>query len=135
MRGALQMSTWWNSLAVVAICVACMPVGVRAQTDTPPVVADTQAARHVGRTVTVQGRVANVKVSRHRATTFLNFGRPYPDHSFSAWIPDSLADRFGDVESLAGKLLRVTGTVWMQDGKWPAMTLVRGDDLLVLAAP
>jgi len=100
-----------------------------------PVVPDTAAARYVGQRVTVEGLVATVKVATHRHTTFLNFRFPYPDHSFSAWIADTLASRFPAPAELERRRVRVTGVVWMQDGKWPAVTLERPEDLVILADP
>jgi hypothetical protein len=98
--------------------------------DAPPiVVADTQAIHHVGEVVTVEGRIANVHVGAHRKTTYLNFRFPYPEHSFSAWIPDSVVGAFPGLAALEGRTVRVTGKVWMQDGKWPAITLLRREDL------
>jgi hypothetical protein len=97
------------------------------------VVPDTAAARYVGQRVTVEGLVATVKVSAHRHTTYLNFRFPYPDHSFSAWIADTLASRFPAPAELERRRVRVTGVVWMQDGKWPAVTLERPEDLSVVA--
>ncbi len=97
------------------------------------VVPDTAAARYVGQRVTVEGLVATVKVSAHRHTTYLNFRFPYPDHSFSAWIADTLASRFPAPAELERRRVRVTGVVWMQDGKWPAVTLERPEDLVVVA--
>jgi hypothetical protein len=97
------------------------------------VVPDTAAARYVGQRVTVEGLVATVKVSAHRHTTYLNFRFPYPDHSFSAWIADTLASRFPAPAELERRRVRVTGVVWMQDGKWPAVTLERPEDLVIVA--
>lgn len=97
------------------------------------VVKDTAAARYVGQRVTVEGLVASVKVSAHRHTTYLNFRLPYPDHSFSAWIADTLASRFPAPAELERRRVRVTGVVWMQDGKWPAVTLERPEDLAIVA--
>ena len=99
------------------------------------VVPDTTAARYVGQRVTVEGLVATVKVSAHRHTTYLNFRFPYPDHSFSAWIADTLASRFPAPAELERRRVRVTGVVWMQDGKWPAVTLERPEDLVIVADP
>ena len=98
--------------------------------DAPPiVVADTAAIHHVGEVVTVEGPIANVHVGAHRKTTFLNFRFRYPDHSFSAWIPDSVVGAFPGLATLEGRVVRVTGKVWMQDDKWPAITLLRPQDL------
>ena len=97
------------------------------------VVPDTAAARYVGQRVTVEGPVASVKVATHRHTTYINFRFPYPEHSFSAWIADTLASTFPSPAELEHRRIRVTGVVWMQDGKWPAVTLERPSDLKIVA--
>jgi hypothetical protein len=123
-------------VGIVTIVLAASPgQPVAAQEQVPSVVPDTLAGSHVNQRITVEGRVANVKVGRHHGTTFLNFRFPYPDHSFSAWIPDSVAGQFPAVERLAGRTVRVTGTVWMQDDKWPAITLYRREDLMEVQDP
>lgn len=119
-------------MPILALLLLAMPAQRLLAQAASPVVPDTSAGAYVNQRVTVEGRVANVKVGRHHGTTFLNFRFPYPDHSFSAWIPDSASGAFPGVEHLAGRRVRVTGTVWMQDGKWPAITLQRREDLVEL---
>ena len=46
---------------------------------------DSDAAKHVGETVSVRGLVASVYTSKSR-TTFINFGKAYPHHTFTAVI-------------------------------------------------
>jgi hypothetical protein len=99
------------------------------------VIPDTAAGRYVGRTVTVEGTIANVKVSRHQGFVFLNFGAPYPSQTISAFIPDSVVARFADVERWAGRRARVTGLIWLQDGKWPALTLLDPALLVEVTVP
>jgi DNA/RNA endonuclease YhcR with UshA esterase domain len=103
-------------LAVIAVCVlASAPSKATAQQ--PRVVADTQAARSVGRTVTVEGVVAQVSVSRRSNTTFLNFGRRYPNHTFTAVIFRSAANQFPNPRQWEGKRVRVTGEVRLYRGR------------------
>lgn len=118
-----------RAAGALVFAVAVAPPA-RAQT---AVVPDTAAAGYVGQRITVEGVVATVKVSAHRHTTYLNFRFPYPDHSFSAWIADTLANRFPAPAALERRRVRVTGVVWMQDGKWPAVTLERSEDLVIVA--
>lgn len=102
------------------------------------VVPDTVARRYVGREITVEGTVARVKPSHHRQNTFLNFGQDYPNQTFSVWVPDSANARFHGDTALAaftGKRVRVTGTVWLQDNKWPAMTIVDPSRLVLAPRP
>ncbi|HYK82141.1 MAG TPA: hypothetical protein VEU55_03275 [Gemmatimonadales bacterium] len=74
------------------------------------VVSDSQAASAVGETVTVEGTVASVHVSRS-GTVFLNFGRPYPEQTFSAVIFRTAAPGFPDPKQWQGRRVRVTGQV------------------------
>ncbi|MBA2564124.1 MAG: thermonuclease family protein [Gemmatimonadetes bacterium] len=80
------------------------------------VVRDVDAADHVGETVTVQGLVADVHTSR-RGNTFLNFGSPYPDHTFSALVPEAALPLFPNLASWAGRDVRITGGVQLYRGK------------------
>lgn len=125
--------------ARAAVCAAALITGVThlalAQSTTAPVVPDSAAARYVGREVTVEGTVARVKPSQHQRTTFLNFGADYPNHTFSVWVPDSALARVGGPDALAalaGRRVRVRGTVWLQDQKWPAVTLLDSARLVVV---
>lgn len=117
------------SLVVAALAIALPRV---APAQAAPVVADTLAARHVGEVVTVEGTVARVKVGKHMHTTYLNFGADYPNHTFSAWIPDSAVGAFPGLERLEGRRVRVTGKVFMQDDKWPAVVLTTAGQLEAL---
>jgi hypothetical protein len=87
------------------------------------VVPDTLALKHLGEVVTVEGRVNDVHVSSKRATTFMNFGGAFPDITFSAHVPDSVGARIVGLNGLGGRRVRVTGEVWLQDEKWPAITV------------
>lgn len=69
------------------------------------------------------GTVAQVKDRAHHGFAYLNFERPHPVESFAVLIPDSVVARFGDLTRFEGHRARATGTLWLQDGKYPAMTL------------
>jgi len=74
------------------------------------VVRDSEAASHVGESVTVEGTVASVHVTRS-GTTFLNFGAAYPKQTFTAVIFSSAASRFPNPRQWEGKRVRLTGKV------------------------
>ena len=74
------------------------------------VIPDSGAASHVGQTVTVEGTVANVHVTRS-GTTFLNFGAAYPKQTFTAVIFRSAASLFPNPQQWESKRVRVTGKV------------------------
>jgi exonuclease VII large subunit len=78
-----------------------------------------EAARQVGREAAVRGEVANVHFSRG-GHVFLNFGAPYPHHSFTAVVfgpslPDGLTRaRLRDLE---GQTVTVRGRIQTYRGK------------------
>ncbi len=79
-------------------------------------VLDSAASRFVGTTVTVEGFVASVHTSR-AGNTFLNFGAPYPNQTFTAVVFRSSASRFRDLAQWQGRRARVTGLVQMYQGE------------------
>lgn len=89
----------------------------------PLALADAAAREAVGHEAVIDGQVAQVKDHAHHGFAYLNFGARFPDMTFSVLIPDSSVARFGDLTRFEGHRARATGTVWLQDGKTPAMTL------------
>ncbi len=79
-------------------------------------VADTEAAQHVGQQVTITGKVAQVFVSKN-GNTFLNFGGAYPNQTFTGFIPLDARGTVGDVSALAHKVVTITGQVRIYKGK------------------
>jgi hypothetical protein len=78
------------------------------------------AVKHAGETVTVCGLVAGAKYAAQvrGGTTFLDFGKPYPDSTFTALIFASDRAKFGTPEKTAqGKDFCVTGKIEMYQGK------------------
>lgn len=68
----------------LAVLLAVAPTAARAQAR---VVTPAQAAGLVGSAVTVCGPVADTRfLERGNRLTFLNFDRPFPDHSFTAVV-------------------------------------------------
>jgi len=80
------------------------------------VIRDSETTSHVGQTLTVEGTVASVHVTRS-GTTFLNFGAAYPNQTFTAVIFRAAASRFPDPRQWEGRRVRVTGTVRLYRGK------------------
>lgn len=87
------------------------------------IVSDSLAGGHVGEVMTVEGLVHDVHISTRHRTIYFNFSAGYPDQSFSAIVPDSAFDRFPDAAKWGMMRVRVTGLIWLQDGKTPAITL------------
>lgn len=79
-----------------------------------------EAAEHVGNTATVCGNVAsaNYAVGSRGKPTFLNLGKAYPNHIFTAVIFDDYRPKFDYApESLNGSDICVTGLVESYEGK------------------
>jgi len=105
-----------------AICPAAlafaisMAVPLAAVAENPPVIADTNAAAHIGQTATVQGLVAEVFTSS-KGNVFLDFEYPYPNEVFSGVIFSSSAPAFGDLTSYQGKQVQMTGQIRLYKGR------------------
>jgi hypothetical protein len=95
------------------------------QGQTTIVIRDTEAIEHPGQYVTVEGTVVAVFTSSS-GNTFLSFGAAYPHQTFGGWIlRDSELARgstLAGLADLAGKKLRITGTIELYKGK-PAIRI------------
>jgi micrococcal nuclease len=78
-----------------------------------------QAKDHVGETGTVCGRVVDARYLEEGShVTFLNFDRPFPNHTFTAFIPADSRSKFDAPEkSLKDKDVCVTGKIQDYHGK------------------
>ena len=111
----LPAPRYWLKLIACALLLvaAAMPPWVAAQSGVIPI---SRAAEHVGETMTVEGRVADVFTS-NKGNTFLNFGARYPNQTFSAVIFVREASLFVNVHALDGKTVRVSGRITLYEGK------------------
>src|ERR1700733_11972348 len=81
------------------------------------VVPDSEAAQHVGQTVSVEGTITKVFKSKN-GNTFLNFGGDYPDVSFVVWIPQDAPEAADSgLSNLQGKKVKITGTIQLYRNK------------------
>jgi DNA/RNA endonuclease YhcR with UshA esterase domain len=81
------------------------------------VIPDTEAAQHVGQTVSVEGTITKVFKSKN-GNTFLNFGGNYPDVTFVVWIPQDASEAADpSVTNLQGKKVKISGTIQLYRGK------------------
>ena len=104
-----------NMVRALAVFIALSCAGLLAEEVVAPmVVAPEEAAGQVGKTVTVKGKVDGQKSSKS-GNTYLNFGGKFPNHVFSCLLR---AKNFTDpIPTFEGKLVEVTGTVAMYEGK------------------
>ena len=91
-------------------------LAVLALTQNPPVIAPEDAAKHVGETVVVQGKVTQIVLSVN-LTTHVNFGGVYPNHAFTATIFKANQSLFPDIRDYDGKVVRVRGLVHLYRNK------------------
>ena len=64
-------------LFVILVLLLCL---IATRADDPLVIKDSEAVHYVGKNVEVRGLVVSV-TSSPLGTTFINFGRKYPNHS------------------------------------------------------
>ena len=104
-----------NMVRALAVFIALSCAGLLAEEVVAPmVVPPEEAAGQVGKTVTVKGKVDGQKSSKS-GNTYLNFGGKFPNHVFSCLLR---AKNFTDpIPTFEGKLVEVTGTVTMYEGK------------------
>ena len=79
-------------------------------------IAPRDAVENVGFTVTVEGVVSEVSISR-KGTVFINFGGRYPNHVFYGVIFNDDARQFPNVRALEGQTVAIRGRIKMYKGK------------------
>jgi DNA/RNA endonuclease YhcR with UshA esterase domain len=93
-------------------------------------VSDTEAAQHVGQSVSVEGTITKVFKSKN-GNTFLNFGGDYPDVTFVVWIPEDAPEAADPgLASLQGKKVKISGTIQLYRGK-PEIKVSTKEQILV----
>jgi DNA/RNA endonuclease YhcR with UshA esterase domain len=95
---------WAIQFLVLALALASSPAF--AATISPG-----DAARHINERATVEGTVAKVFTDPKSNTTFLDFGAPYPDETFTAVVFSDYRSAFGDLSADEGKTVDVTGAI------------------------
>ena len=110
---------------ILIFLVVAVPLPCSADPGTLPIT-PAQAADNVGKQATVCGKVANTYYSRFvaRQPTFINFGKPYPNHVFSVAISGEDRKNFEDrpEKLFENRNVCVTGLIELYDGK-PLMAI------------
>jgi hypothetical protein len=83
--------------------------------DEQVVIKDSEAIRYVGRYVEVCGLVVSVTASP-LGTTFINFGREYPNQTFGGFIPADSGITADQITKLQGKIIGIVGTIELHKG-------------------
>jgi len=90
---------------------------IATRADDPLVIKDSEAVHYVGKNVEVRGLVVSVTTSP-LGTTFINFGREYPNQTFAGFIAAGskiATDQW--IAGLRGKIIGITGTIELNQGK------------------
>jgi len=88
-------------------------------------------AAYEGKRVTIFEKVESTYQSKgEKKTTYLNFGKPYPDSLFSVVIFEASLKNFSysPADYLKGKRVRITGVVKMYKGK-PQFVITEEKDI------
>ena len=96
--------------------------------DELPVIKDSEALRYVGKRVEVRGVVVSV-ITSPLGTTFINFGRDYPNQTFAGFIAAGskmATDQL--IAMLQGKIIGITGTIELNQGK-PEIKVMSRDQI------
>lgn len=95
-------------------------------------ISSAEAKNHVGESVVVAGRVAQVSV--REKTVYLNLDQRYPLAPFTAVIFARAMDQFANLPGLEGKAVEVRGKVIQFQGR-PEIVLADKSQLRVLDEP
>jgi DNA/RNA endonuclease YhcR with UshA esterase domain len=98
-------------VALFAVVAAALAIG-----QAPPTYTPQEAAKHVGETATVTGKVDGFHHSG-KGNIFLNMGGAYPNQAFTAFIPSASAGQFSNPQQYEGKTVAVSGKITLYRGK------------------
>jgi DNA/RNA endonuclease YhcR with UshA esterase domain len=88
-----------------------------------------EAKDHIGETTTVCGKVSDARYMDSSHVTFLNFDKPYPNHTFTSFIPSENRAKFSTPEKeYLGKDVCVTGKIQDYRGK-PEIVLTEPEQI------
>lgn len=107
---------------ILALGLVAAALPARAETIQPG-----DAKAHVGKTVTIQATVAEVKTGRG-GVTFLDMGGSFPDNAFAAVIFASDLAKFPGAKTLKGKTVAISGEVVLYQDR-PEIILKTADQL------
>ena len=109
---AILVSYMRPFFAFLGLLLCLIPI----RADEQRVIKDSEAIRYVGRYVEVRGLVVSVTTSPF-GTTFINFGREYPNQTFAGFIPADSEMATDQITKLQGKIIGIVGTIELHEGK------------------
>ena len=108
-----RMRTFIITVATSALFTLCASAQEKKPDDTtkpaPQKISALEADKHYQQTLTVTGKVAQVSI-RERLV-YLNFEKKFPDTPFTGVIFARATNQFGDLKSLEGKSVEVSGKI------------------------
>jgi DNA/RNA endonuclease YhcR with UshA esterase domain len=103
-----------RALFAILVLLLCL---IATRADDPLVIKDSKAVRYVGKNVEVRGFVVSVTTSPI-GTAIINFGQEYPNQTFAGFIAaDSKMANDDRIAALEGKIISITGTIELDEGK------------------
>jgi hypothetical protein len=75
------------------------------------------AAKYIGKSITVEGPVGEVHHAASGKATFVDMGGRYPNNVFTGVLFSGDAPKFPDIDSLAGKTIDITGVIKLYQGR------------------
>ena len=98
-------------------------------TNLPVKIGATEADQHYDQLMTVTGTVAQVTLKP--SIVFINLDQPYPDSPFAAVIHSKDTNQFGNLKSLKGRSVELTGKIQKYHEK-PEMVVQKPSQIFVL---
>ena len=96
--------------AVAGLCLVATPAF--AETIQP-----SDAPNYVEKSVTVEGSVSDVHHTASGKAIFVDMGGRYPNNVFTGVLFSDDAAKFPDIDSLAGKVIDMTGEIKLHQGR------------------
>jgi RecJ-like exonuclease len=117
-----------RALFAILVLLLCL---IATRADDPLVIKDSEAVHYVGKNVEVRGLVVSVTTSP-LGTTFINFGREYPNQTFAGFIAAGskiATDQW--IAGLQGKIIGITGKIELHQGK-PEIKVTSTDQIKLM---
>jgi DNA/RNA endonuclease YhcR with UshA esterase domain len=110
----MQGTSYRTCVLLIALSLTVLGLGAFAQATSTYTASE--AAKHIGETATVTGKVEGVHKSG-KDNIFLNMGGKYPNQMFTAYIPSAHAAQFPNAQEYEGRMVEVSGKIALYHGK------------------
>ena len=96
-------------VSILGLCLMVVPAFAET-------IAPCDAAKYVGKSVTVEGPVIEVHHAASGKATFVDMGGHYPDNCFAGVLFSGDEPKFPDIDSLEGKVIDISGVIKLYQG-------------------